>query len=836
MGIVYLVEQDEPVRRRAALKVIQHAGDEQTREAFLSRFRSEGQLLARLKHPNIAVIYDAGQSDQGEPYLVLELLEGETIVSYCNTRRLDIRARLELFVDVCRGVQHAHQKGVIHRDLKPSNIIVTEEDGRPVAKIIDFGVAKEIEADSSMTVQGELLGSPGYMSPEMLVGGAREVDSRTDIYSLGAVLYQLLVDEPPFAIGQESFVQFLMRMVHEEPVEPSRRLRSKGSEATTVARLRAAEPESLGRSLTGDLDWITMKAMHKERDRRYATASELAEDVARFLDDRPVEASPLGRWYRIRKTARRHRVGFAIVIGLALSLVAATVTTSVALIRATKSERRAVASELSASREAERTRVVNAFLEELLGSMDPSRDGRDVKLIELVNRKTADLERRFAGQPEIEASIRHIVGTTYLNLGEYDIARLHLGKAVEARTAHLGPAHRSTLESRNAMARLLLYRGEFGAAVEMGRDTLAECDRAGWDRTDPLRLKTLSVLGESLYKDGSVDDAYEVFRSALAVFEPVLGRDDPDVIAARSGMALALKSLGRVAEAEAIYRVVLEQSREVLGADNPATLQTQNALANTLFLQERYDEAEALYRSTYKAFTELLGKDHKASLLTLNNIGNVLYKTGRYEAAEATYRRAVEAQESILGREHPDTLVSLNNLANALRRQRRFDEAEALYRRTLAAQTELLGPAHVESIRTALNLASVLYETGRFDEVVDLSDRMIRHRPDLEDPVERKAEALLAAGRFDEAVAPSRDLVERFPDRFGPRAQLAFALLMAGRSDEAKVEYTRALELGPTSGEVTELSLDPLIAASRDRRTPAAWGDVESLLRSYLAR
>ncbi len=831
MGIVFLVEQEEPVRRTAALKIIQSHGDRTKQRAFATRFRTECNTLARLKHPNVALVYDAGESDTGEPYFVMEYLEGRTIADYCNEHELDLRQRLRLFIEVCHGVQHAHQRGIIHRDLKPSNIIVSDVGDRPVPKIIDFGVAKEIGADSSHTVQGELLGSPGFMSPEMLVGGAAEVDSRTDVYSLGAVLYQLLADSPPFALTDESFVQFLMRMVHEEPEQPSRRLRTRANDLDTISRQRATTPEGLTRALAGDLDWITMKAMHKDRDRRYATASELAEDVARHLRLEPVTASPLGRWYRLRKTIRRHRVGFALGVVLACSLVVATITTSVSLVRAVRSERRAVVSERAAHEEVERTRAINNFLEDLLGSLDPSRDGRDVRLLDLVDRKAATIQRVFVSQPEIEASVRHILGTTYINLGEYDSAEDQLRIAFDLRHQYLGPADPHTLQTRNAVARWLLYNGRFDESVALSRETLRVVDETATRNLDLVHLQTSIVLGEALYKGGDLEQAYSVFSDALATHEPDLARDHPDIIRTRGGLALVLKKLKRVAEAEAIYRVILEQQEGMLGPDHPETLRTRNALANTLFRQREFEKAEAFYRQTYAAQCRVLGENHPATLLTLNNIGNVLYKVARYADAETTYRQALEAQVRILGNDHPDALVTTNNLANSLRRQERYQEAEHLYRETLASQTEQLGPDHDETVRTALNLMTVLSRTGRYDEVIEMSGVFAAHRPSLEDPLVHQAEAYLATGRPDEAVAPLRRLTELLPEVFAIRAQLGLALLLAHQPDDAIAEYQQALNLSPSAEQIGHEALEPLVEATGGGSPPRGTSEIVALLR-----
>ena len=319
MGTVYLAEQEKPVRRRVAVKVIKQGLDT---AQVIARFEAERQALALMDHANIARVLDAGTTLAGRPYFVMELVQGVPITRYCDTHRVPLRGRLELFLPVCRAVQHAHQKGIIHRDLKPSNILVTLRDEKPVPKIIDFGIAKattqRLTERTLYTQHGQLIGTPDYMSPEQAGLGGLDVDTRSDVYSLGAVLYELLCGETPFGharLKQLDFVTMLNVIYEEDPPSLSRRVTELGAKAGDVARSRDVEPQKLFQSLRGELDWIVTKALEKERTRRYESASSFAADIERYLADQPVEAGPPSKTYRLQKFVRRNRA--ALVAGIA---------------------------------------------------------------------------------------------------------------------------------------------------------------------------------------------------------------------------------------------------------------------------------------------------------------------------------------------------------------------------------------------------------------------------------------------------------------------------------------------------------------------------------------
>ena len=428
MGEVFEAEQTQPLRRRVALKVIKQGMD--TRRV-IARFDAERQALALMDHPCIARVFDAGATAMGRPFFVMEYVEGERITDYCNRKRLTTAERLKLFAQVCDGVQHAHQKAIIHRDLKPGNILVTEVDGQPVPKIIDFGLAKatdhELSGATQFTEQGMMVGTPEYMSPEQAAD--EEIDTRTDIYALGVVLYVMMAGALPFESKElrKAGYDAIRRIIREQdPPRPSTRFSNLGEQTTVVAEARGTAPRRLQSELQGDLDLIAMKALEKERARRYETANAFAMDVRRYLNHEAVLATPPSASYRLGKLVRRNRGTFAAVGVIATVLVAATVVSSVMYVRAER------ASEV-ARREATRAGQVSQFLGEMLGGVGPQvAQGRDTAMLRAILDDTAErLGKELSDQPDVEATLRLQLGHTYRQLGEYDAAQEQFDRAIE---------------------------------------------------------------------------------------------------------------------------------------------------------------------------------------------------------------------------------------------------------------------------------------------------------------------------------------------------------------------------------------------------------------------
>jgi serine/threonine protein kinase/tetratricopeptide (TPR) repeat protein len=786
MGVVFRAEQAEPVRREVALKLIRPGMDT---EQVLARFGAERQALELMEHPNIARVLDAGATPAGRPYFVMELVRGVPITRYCDDARLAPRERLELFAAVCTAVQHAHQKGIIHRDIKPSNILVTEVDGKPVPKVIDFGVAKAIDQQRAertlFTQHGAIVGTPEYMSPEQ-AGAAPDIDTRTDVYSLGVLLYELLTGTTPLdrEMLRRAALDEVLRQVREaEPPKPSTRLSGSGDRLPSVAAVRRTEPARLARLVRGDLDWVAMKALEKDRARRYETAAALAADVRRHLDGDPVEAGPPSRAYRLRKFARKHRAALATVGAFALLLIAAAAVSTWLAFRAHAAERtalkaeavmrdqrdRAVAAESEARRQAAISRAVNEFLtEDLLGETAPDRNRRDhrVTVEELLGRASAKVADRFADQPVLEAAIRQTMGNTYQKLGNYPEAQPHYERSLELRRRALGPEHPDTLIALHNLAILFLSRSRFA-------------------------------------------DAEPLIAQELEVRRRVLGPEHPGMLASMNSLAALYRALGQYDRAELLFVQIVEISPRVNGPDHPDTLMTMNNLASLYYSRGRYAEAEPLFTRSLESQRRSLGPEHPQTLLTMNNLGAVYRNQGRYAEAEPLLNRALAAERGALGPEHPQTLLTTYNLAELYRRQGRYAEAEPLFITVVEVERRMHGPPHPDVGWTRSALAELYLSQRRYAEAEGLHrevlteqrKRMPSDSPDLAATMAQLGMALLHQRKWSEAEAILRECLKireaKLPDdwsRFNTMSQLGGSLLGQGRYAEAEPLIVQGFE------------------------------------------
>ncbi|MBZ0114622.1 MAG: tetratricopeptide repeat protein [Thermoanaerobaculia bacterium] len=750
MGIVYLADQTEPIVRRVALKVLSPFKEDRL---HLARFEREIAALSTMEHPNIARVFDAG-SFGGRPFYVMEWVDGPAITTFANDEALSVRSRIELFLQVCEGVHHAHQRGVIHRDLKPGNVLVSraaEESPRP--RIIDFGLARQTGVASDLSVAGAVVGTPSYMSPEQLLGLDSAIDTRTDVYALGVLLYELLVGRRPFhgdGDGDNSLLTLARRIVEEEAPVPSEAVsRSGGDEAVLVAS-EFGDVDRWSRRLRGDLDWILLRTLAKEPDRRYPSVSELAADLGRHQRDEPVVAGPPTRRYRAGKFFRRHRAAVLIAALAGLLLVIAALGATLAWRRSVQSEARAIASEAKMRQTAAEADTITVFLEDLLGSADPAQAGRDVRLLTLLDERSGSLARDFGAQPRVEASVRHILGRTYGALGAYDKAEPMLRRAVELRTQNAGARSPLTLESRHELAKLALQRGELEEAE-------AAIDRVLADRREVLGEAALETRESEFlkaliaYRRGRSDEAYEAFdrlRGELA------GRgEEAEELALRSRQEMAgvLVRRGENAEAEVYYRDILAERLAVLGSDHPETLRSENRLGNAIYRQRRWAEAETIYRDVAERSRQILGPEHPGTLLAVNNVANCLDKQKRFAEAEDLFRETLAVARRVLGDRHPDTLLLLNNLGNALRHAGHYSEAENSYRLARTYQLEVLGPAHPETLRTATNLVKIFEERDDWEAADRLTTEGVTLAPEASLAWELRAEVLDAIGRADAA-------------------------------------------------------------------------------------
>jgi serine/threonine protein kinase len=660
-GSVFMAEQERPVRRRVALKVIKLGMD--TRQV-VARFEAERQALAMMDHPNIAKVLDAGATHAGRLYFVMELVNGVPITQYCDANCLTARQRLELFVPVCNAVQHAHQKGVIHRDLKPNNVLVTLHDGTPVPKIIDFGIAKATEGrlteKTLFTEFRQLVGTPEYMAPEQASMSGLDVDTRSDVYSLGVLLYELLTSTTPFDARELRSKAYgeIQRIIREvDPPRPSTRLATLGERLSTVAAQRQTEARRLGPLVRGELDWIVMRCLEKDRTRRYETAAALAEDVRRYLDSEPVLARPAGAAYRLRKFARRHRAPVAAGAAVLLALLLGIVGTTAGMLRARAaqhdaetsqgaalaernaaraSQRRAEQSAAEARREAQRATAVSDFMRGIFALAQPESGaaGGEAKVGELLRFAASEIDNRLAGQPE-----------------EQIVARATLAEAFQR--LELEDQALEQLERAHHLSRSL-----------PGGETSAQT------------LGLASELVVSMYVDGRGPESLELARSTYEQARTTLGELHPVTWRATHALALALSTTGDVAQSEKLWAGLVQRLRDVPRARTPDHLgRYLSNLASCLRDRAQYDEAIKMMREA-------------AAILQ----GAQTAQAARVAGIPATApgpnvdpRQAEVRERALLTRTYPDVIQSNAWIARLLVEAGRADEVTPLLEGYLTA-------------------------------------------------------------------------------------------------------------------------------------------------------
>ncbi|MBZ0269571.1 serine/threonine-protein kinase, partial [bacterium] len=680
MGEVFLAEQERPIRRRVAIKLIKEGMDS---KQVVARFESERQALAIMDHPAIARVYEGGIAPGGRPYFVMEWVPGEAITEFCDRHRLDLRARLALFIQVCDGVQHAHRKAILHRDLKPSNILVASRDDRPAPKIIDFGVAKAtahpLTEHTLFTAMGQLVGTPSYMSPEQTEFAGNDIDTRTDVYSLGVLLYELLVGMRPLDLHRRKGLGFdeVLRTIREQdPEKPSSVAAGAREDAETAAHNRRTEPARLRAKLRGDLDWITLRALEKDRHRRYGSPAELADDIERHLKGEAVLAGSPGARYRLGKFVHRHLFGVAAGVSFVLLLMAFAVMMAVQAGQIARERDRANLEAAAAQR-------VSDFLVRLFEISDPMEgEGDRVTARQLLDEGAARIEAERADQPVVRARFMRTMGRAYRGLGLFEPAGVLLEGSLRIVESADAPDDEELADALLQTADIDRLRGEFDRGLERAERALAI--RQAETPPDPLRIgQALGAVGRLHMHRGEYETARDHLERALAMQESVRGPDDPELVSVISNMAIILWQLRDLEAAEPYAERALALDEKAKGPDHP-------------------DVASAL-----------------------NNLALIYLETDR-ERARDLYERSLSIRERALAPDHPDIAETCNNLGNLLRRMEDDDRARELLERGLSIREKAIGPDHPDLGSTVFNIGLLLDESGKPDEARPYLERALR--------------------------------------------------------------------------------------------------------------
>ena len=805
MGTVYLAERDdEQFDQRVAVKLLR---SDASRSDLLDRFLAERQMLASLSQPNIARLYDGGVTEEGQPYFVMEYIDGQSLDTYCDAKRLSIKERLRLFVAACEAVQHAHQNLIVHRDLKPSNMLVTDKGE---LKLLDFGIAKLLDENAPsvpVTQTGLHLMTPEYASPEQVKGEA--ITTASDVYQLGVVLYELLTGHRPYAASGRSVYEIQQAVCEEEPTRPSTAVRQVESvqrgETTeeitpeTVSQARGMEADTLQRTLSGDLDAIVLKALRKEPPARYASAEAFLEDVKRYLASLPVEARQGTVGYRVRKFVRRHRWGVLVAVafvGLAVGFAAFYT------VRVTQ-ERNV------ARMEAEKSAEVTAFLMGLFEANDPAEAlGDTITARALLERGLARAED-MQDQPVVQAQMLDVMGQAYESLGEYDRADTLYQQALALRRAVLGETHPDVAATMNRWAALLEDQGVYDRAEALNREALA-LFRAAYGTEHPEVASTLNDLAIVLNRQGKSEEAEQLYREALAQYQQLPEVEEARVAGVMNNLGLLLARQGNHEAGEPYLREALEIRQHVLGEKHPQTVLTRNNLATSLMDQGAYAEAEPLFRDVLAQKLEVLGADHPQTAGIRNNLGVLLERTGRYQEANAFYQEALALVQQTYGPQHPATLATLSNIASLHNRQGHYARAESLYREVLAGDRVFFGNDHRYIAATLTKIADIRVqqedteaaETLYLGALGILRAQLPADHKELGVALRKYGELLLQTNRPDEAVPLLRESLAihqtAFPDTSRwiatTEALLGVGLMAEAAYPEAEAHLLHAYE------------------------------------------
>ncbi len=793
MGAVYLARrEDEQYQRDVAIKILR-SGLAST--DALHRFLAERQILARLEHPNIARLYDGGRTEDGRPYLVMELVEGTPVDEYCDRRRLTVDQRLELFRRIGAAVQYAHQNLLVHRDLKPGNILITA-GGEP--KLLDFGIAKRLgeepAGDPHLTRTGLRMLTPHYASPEQVKGEA--ITTASDVYSLGVLLYELLAGRGPYSTAGDAPYEIERAICEEQPERPSAALLRPGPpSAEEIAHARDTRPQALHRRLQGDLDNIVLMALRKEPARRYDSVTRLSADLERHLQDLPVSARPDTLRYRTRKFLRRNRVAVsaaAVVVLLAAGFMASLVA-----------QRRQVV------KERDKARYALSFLVDTFKQADPYRTGGErLTANEILDQGAVRISRELAGQPDVQAAVMGAIGEVNLGLGRYDAAEPLLEGSLRRRREISGPQSLPVAESLEHLASLHIERSDFKGAESLLRQALA-IRRRRLGEKDLEVARTLNSLGELLVTKGAPSAEVEkIQQQALGIAREAEEPSGAAVAQSLFYLAKAKQAAGDYAEAERLFREGLVLERRALKAGDPRLYRDQTAFAEILLNLGKPKEAAGLLRQSLRAQRRILGGEHPDVATTLANLALAVYEQDHYAEAEALNREALHLVRSHYGPDHWMVPLVLGNLAVALQSQKKVAEAIPYLEETLQFRRRSLGEGHPLVAQALLLLAGAHRQLAEYPEALRLAQESLQileraegpDHPHLAYPVREIGRIYMAQKRYREAEPylrrsldiRRRELPAEHPDLARAKVSLGACLFELGRYDETAILLRQA--------------------------------------------
>ena len=831
MGAVYRAEQLEPVHRLVALKLM---SEQRVDARHLAHFEVERQVLARMQHPGIAQIFDAGTTDDGAPYFIMELIEGQPITAYCEREKLSLSARMALLVQVCEAVQHAHHKGVIHRDLKPGNILVAEVDGRPAAKIIDFGIATAAQRSRSSSTE-EIAGTPDYMSPEQS-RGVLDIDARSDVYALGVLMYELLTGRRPAATtgfepastGVNTTLRPPSQLLADDPA----------AEIARLASSRGVSSDALRLELRRDLDWVVLKALQHDRDDRFATPLELADELRRWSEGLPLRSVPASRSYLLGKLVRRHRLALGAAAAVLGSLIVGTGLLAYGLVEARQQR------EVAQQRQGELERVArfqSAMLEGIdIEAMAASmqrlqRDGigeagddalamldefdrlsthwsgaeiaRRLVDSQLLKNAVVAVNRDFSDQPLLAAELLYSLTDVYFRIGLYAEAEATGQMLVALRTQHLGASDPLTLKGVALLASAINRQGKFAEAKVL-LDEAADNMKS----LDPNSDAVVAVeLAAAVNQDdrGEREEAVRTLEALRERLLPVRPADDPALNKATNNLAITLARLGRHREARPLLESLLPTRIESLGAENPDTLSTMAVLAIVRSMDGEIDQALLLQTELLAIYRRRLGDLHPVTLSEVNNLGSTLLRLNRHDEARVLLEEGLRSRQKVLGPGHPQTLRSMNNLASLLNITGDSAGALAMQQEAVKARESSLGRDHPDTVRASLNIAGMQRDLGQLEEAAaTAADALARMRAtqepdslDIQSALGAVADIAEQRGQIDAAEAAMREQYESrqrsrgADDPLTLRTGLSLYQLLSrnGRDASAMLDDVRAL-------------------------------------------